>query len=82
MSAVLFFDPLCQQPYDTDTLRQRASGGTEASVTRIADALGALVVQHNRSVVAGNYRPPGQLPDIEHVVLIRDARPLPQLRAQ
>src|SRR5882757_4699003 len=41
MSSVLFYDPSCQRPYDTRTLHQQATGGTEASVTRIADALGA-----------------------------------------
>jgi glycosyltransferase involved in cell wall biosynthesis len=79
---ILFFDPVCRQPYDTETLRQRASGGTEASVTRIADALGAIVVQHNRTEPCGGYRPPGQIAGIERVVLVRDARPLPRLREQ
>ena len=49
MSSLLFFDPACQQPYDTRTLRERAMGGTEATVTRIADFLGAYVMQHNRT---------------------------------
>jgi hypothetical protein len=56
MSATLFFDPTCQQPYDTRTLREQAMGGTEATVTRVADALDALVAQHNRTEASGRYR--------------------------
>ncbi len=80
MSALLFFDPLCQQPYDTRTLRERATGGTEATVTRIADALGAYVMQHNRSESAGRYLPPGRLEGIRSVVVVRESRALPLLR--
>ncbi len=61
MSSVLFFDPSCQRPYDTRTLRQQATGGTEASVTRVADALGAFVMQHNRTEAYGSYLPPGKI---------------------
>ena len=81
MSSVLFFDPSCQRPYDTRTLHQQATGGTEASVTRIADALGALVMQHNRTEAYGSYLPPGKIAGIEHVILNRDSRALPRIRA-
>ncbi len=81
MSSLLFFDPVCQQPYDTRTLRERATGGTEATVTRIADALGAYVMQHNRSENAGRYLAPGRLAGIASVVLVRESRALPSLRA-
>jgi glycosyltransferase involved in cell wall biosynthesis len=80
MSPILFFDPSCQTPYDTRTLQQKATAGTEASITRIADALGAFVVQHNRTEAYGSYRPPGRIPGIEHVVLNRDSRALPMVR--
>ena len=80
MSSLLFFDPACQQPYDTHTLVERATGGTEATVTRVADALGAFVMQHNRTADAGRYRVPGALPGIRSVVLIRDSRALPLVR--
>jgi glycosyltransferase involved in cell wall biosynthesis len=80
MSSVLFFDPSCQKPYDTRTLRGQATGGTEASVTRIADAIGAYVMQHNRTEAYGSYLPPGKLSGIEHVVLNRDSRALPRVR--
>ena len=80
MSGILFFDWTCQQPYDTRTLRQQAMGGTEASITRIADALDAFVIQHNRSEAYGRYRPPQRISAITHVVLNRDARALPRIR--
>ena len=80
MSSVLFYDPSCQRPYDTRTLAERATGGTEASVTRIADALGAFVMQHNRKEAFGSYLPPGKIAGVEHVVLVRDSRALPVMR--
>ncbi|HXR93418.1 MAG TPA: glycosyltransferase family 4 protein [Steroidobacteraceae bacterium] len=80
MSSILFYDPVCQQPYDTRTLQQKATGGTEASLTRIADGLGAYVMQHNRTEASGSYLPPGKLAGIEHVVLTRDSRALPRIR--
>jgi glycosyltransferase involved in cell wall biosynthesis len=80
MSSVLFFDPSCQRPYDTRTLQQKATGGTEASVTRIADALGAFVMQHNRSEAYDRYLPPGKIDGITHVILNRDSRALPRVR--
>ena len=80
MSSVLFFDPACQKPYDTRTLTDKATGGTEASVTRIADALGAYVMQHNRTVAWERYLPVQRLGGIEHVVLNRDSRALPLVR--
>ncbi len=80
MSSVLFYDPSCQRPYDTRTLREKATGGTEASVTRIADALGAFVMQHNRTEAYGSYLPPGKIAGIEHVILNRDSRALPRVR--
>lgn len=80
MSATLFFDPVCQQPYDTRTLLQQAMGGTEATVTRIADALEALVVQHNRTEAYGRYRPPQKTPEITSVVINRDSRALSRVR--
>ncbi len=81
MSTVLFFDPVCQQPYDTHTLLTQASGGTEATLTRIADALGAFVMQHNRTAAAGRYLPVQALAGIEHVVVNREPRALARARA-
>jgi glycosyltransferase involved in cell wall biosynthesis len=80
MSATLFFDPVCKQPYDTRTLLQQAMGGTEATVTRVADALEALVVQHNRTEAYGRYRLPQRAPEITSVVINRDSRALSRVR--
>ena len=80
VTAVLFYDPLCLRPYDTQTLQQQALGGTEATVVRIADALGALVAQHNRKAAAGRYLPPTRDPSIGCVVVNRDSRALPAVR--
>lgn len=80
MSAILFFDPACQRPYDTETLRREAMGGTEATVVRVADALGAFVVQHNRASANGRYLPPRHDPSISHVIVNRDSRALSTVR--
>jgi glycosyltransferase involved in cell wall biosynthesis len=80
MRSVLFLDATCKQPYDTRTLRQQAMGGTEATVTRIADALDALVAQHNRTDVYGRYLTPAKMLEIKSVVINRDSRALPLAR--
>lgn len=80
MSAVLFYDPVCDRPYDTETLRRQAMGGTEATVVRVADALEALVVQHNRTSASGRYLPPRRDPKVTRVVVNRDARALTTVR--
>jgi glycosyltransferase involved in cell wall biosynthesis len=82
MSSVLFYDPVCGEPYDTRTLRERAMGGSEATLTRVADALGAWVIQHNRAADWERYRRPQLLPGIASVIVNRDPRVLPLLRAQ
>jgi len=78
--SVLLYDPVCQKPYDTDTVRRAAAGGTEASVTRIADSIGALVMQHNRTEANGRYLPVQQVPGITHVIVNRDSRGLARAR--
>ena len=80
MSAVLFYDPVCQQPYDTRTLRAQALGGTEATLVRVADALGAWVIQHNRAEDWERYRRPQRLGGISHVIVNREPRALPIVR--
>ena len=81
MSRVLFWDPACQAPYDTDSVRDGASGGAEGSLSRIADAIGASVVQHNRTFPSGRYLPPAALPGITHVVVNRDVHAIPGVAA-
>jgi glycosyltransferase involved in cell wall biosynthesis len=77
MSSVLFYDPACTQPYDTRTLSEQALGGSEASLVRVADALGAWVIQHNRVADWERYRRPQRLPGITSVIVNREARALP-----
>src|SRR5579884_2370802 len=57
MSPVLFYDPGCPAPYSRRTLETAALGGTEATVVRIAEALDADVMQHNRTEADGRYLP-------------------------
>jgi glycosyltransferase involved in cell wall biosynthesis len=76
MSAVLFYDPVCQQPYDTRTLGTSALGGTESTLVRVADALDAWVVQHNRTEDWRRYLSPQRLSGITSVVVNRDSRAL------
>jgi glycosyltransferase involved in cell wall biosynthesis len=80
MSATLFFDPACGRPYDSETLRREAMGGTEATVVRVADALGALVAQHNRAEASGRYLPPRSDAAVTHVIVNRDSRALVTVR--
>jgi glycosyltransferase involved in cell wall biosynthesis len=79
MSRIVFLDTVSPLPYDTRSFNQRAVQGTEASVMRIADRLGAWVMQHNRSSAWERYLPLQRL-DAEHVVVIRDSRALAQAR--
>ena len=90
MSAVLFYDPGCPAPYSRRTLEQAALGGTEATVVRIAEALDAEVMQHNRTESEGRYRPGNlstrkpPLPSerqIEHLIILRDPRAVEPLCA-
>jgi glycosyltransferase involved in cell wall biosynthesis len=80
MSAVLFFDPVCVSPYSARTLKEAALGGTEATVVRIAEALDARVVQHNRTLPEGRYLPPAPMADVEHLVVLREPRALQSVR--
>jgi glycosyltransferase involved in cell wall biosynthesis len=80
MSPVLFYDPVCQQPYDTRTLHAQALGGTESTLVRVADALGAWVMQHNRSHDWERYRSPQRISGITRVIINRDSRALSFVR--
>lgn len=87
---ILFFDVTCPAPYDRDALARGVLGGTEGTVVRVAEDLGAThdvaVFQHNRAAAArtaarwlvGDAR---ALPDdVRHVVLLRNPLFLPFLR--
>lgn len=80
MRSILFWDPSCVRPYDTRTLLHEAIGGSESSLSRVADALDAFVIQHNRVEAFDRYRPPGRIPGITDVVISRDPRALPRVR--
>ena len=84
---ITFVDAKCPRPYDSEVLRTRGLGGTEASVIRVAQALAqthdVTVVQHNReqpSVDSASLRflPLAGLDDAvrdaRHVVLVQKTR--------
>src|SRR6476646_11367535 len=80
MSPVAIFDLVSPVPYSSETLLESAVPGTEASVVRVADALDAYVVQHNRTKASGRYLPGDAIPNVDQVVLIRDSRALKSVR--
>lgn len=83
---ILFFDTVCPQPYDSLTLETVAQGGTESTVTRVAEALAKLpeytvdVAQKGRLHEGrwnAHYVPLNKLrDDYDRIVLLRDPRPL------
>ena len=81
MTRTVFLDTVSPLPYDSRSFGERAVQGTEASVIRIADAIGACVMQHNRASAWERYLPVQRLPGIEHVVVIRESHALAQARA-
>ncbi|MBJ7312452.1 glycosyltransferase family 4 protein [Rugamonas sp. CCM 8940] len=74
----LIVDPVAPAPYNLDTLRGGALGGTEATVIRIAEGLDARVLQHNRAQDQGRYLAgagagaDGAVPEASHVVVLRE----------
>lgn len=80
MSPLLFVDWTCPSPYSARAVLEGPLGGTEATATRIAEALTAQVMQHNRTEAEGRYIPPTRGDDIQHVVVLRDPRCLPEMR--
>ncbi len=57
MKDLLIIDPVCPKPYSAASLDREGMGGTEATVIRIAEALGpnrkVVVAQHCRTEVSG-----------------------------
>src|ERR1700694_1923505 len=80
MSSVLFYDPVCRRPYDTRTLRTQAMGGSEATLTRVADALEGFVITPNRAEDWGRYPRPQRIAGISSVIVNRDSRALALVR--
>ena len=81
-SRLLIIDPSCPTPYTARTLAERALGGTEATVVRVAEALDAIVVQPNRTVAEGRYRPSTTIGGVTDVVVVRNPRALVQAAAR
>lgn len=78
---ILFVDNGCHKPYSLATLQHAALSGTEATVVRVAESLGAYVTQNNRTVDEGRYirtdfgiRP-------EFVVVLNDPRTVGEYKA-
>ena len=80
MSRIVFLDTVSPLPYDTRSFGARAVQGTEASVMRIAEALGACVMQHNRTTAWERYLPVQRREAVEHVVVVRESQALAQAR--
>lgn len=87
MNRILFVDVTCPQLYDGNTLTSEPQGGSESTLTRVAEALvkkgnRVRVTQHNRSERAEingvEYTPLRQNADFSatHVVAFRDASTL------
>jgi glycosyltransferase involved in cell wall biosynthesis len=84
VNRILFIDICCQLPYDGNTLETQPQGGSESTVTRVAQALAqkghrVRITQHNReeeAVVNGvEYGGLRQRNDLAptHVVTVREA---------
>ena len=71
---LVIFDPVAPHPYSLETLRCAPLGGTEATVVRVAEALDALVWQHNRTVDEGRYRSAWSAANPSVLVVLRDFR--------
>jgi glycosyltransferase involved in cell wall biosynthesis len=89
---IVFIDAKCPAPYDSEVLRTRGLGGTEATVIRIAQALAqrhdVAVIQHNRlqpriESPSLQFLPLDSLAtavrDAQHVVLIQKTRLIRQV---
>jgi hypothetical protein len=92
---ILFIDPVCPKPYDPHTLESEPLGGTEATVIRVAEALGRAghevrIAQHNRvdpteaqgKGYNASYFPFGYSGNPTHVIVLRAPMALYQARKQ
>ena len=70
---MVIVDTVTPKPYSARTLREEPLGGTEATVVRIAEALDATVLQHNRSYDEGRYRQLSSIVSPTQVVTLREA---------
>lgn len=92
---ILFIDPVCPKPYDPFVLANEPLGGTEATVIRVAEGMGARglqvqVIQHNRETGCSThndsvyYAPFGTAGSFNptHVIVLRAPQALRQARKQ
>jgi glycosyltransferase involved in cell wall biosynthesis len=93
---VVLLDLTCPEPYDSETANERAIGGTEATVARVAEGLAAsgkfevIVAQHNRKTHSNRgkaiYCPVDDLAaihkDPHSVIALRTPKGIPWVRNQ
>jgi glycosyltransferase involved in cell wall biosynthesis len=93
MHRILFVDGACPRPYDGNTLETEPQGGTESTVTRVAEGLAqrghaVRIAQHNRTERADvhgvEHRSFGEIGDFgpTHVVVLRTSTFLDQISAK
>jgi glycosyltransferase involved in cell wall biosynthesis len=69
---ITIFDPTTPKPYSLRSLLTEPLGGTEATVIRLAEALNAKVVQHNRKADEGRYIGSIADSDPQTIIVLRD----------
>lgn len=79
---IVIYDPVTPMPYSRHSAQTTPLGGTEATVVRIAEAIDAIVVQHNRKENEGRYRCAGAAVDPSHLIVLREAKPALALAEQ
>lgn len=93
MKTILFIDEVCPKPYDSTTLYTQSQGGTESTVTRVAQGLAntrvfnrVVVEQHNREVVQSSlespleFVPEGEVLQADYVICLRHPKTLEKAR--
>ncbi|MGZ5202064.1 MAG: glycosyltransferase [Telluria sp.] len=79
---LVIFDPVAPHPYSLETLRRAPLGGTEATVVRVAEALDAIVWQHNRLANEGRYRTAAHVANPSTLVVLRDPKAALEMAAR
>jgi glycosyltransferase involved in cell wall biosynthesis len=69
---IVIVDPETYKPYSLENLSGGGLGGTEATVVRLAEAMDATVLQHNRVENAGRYRQMNARENPTHIIVVRD----------
>lgn len=71
---IVIYDPVTPVPYSLTSAKFAPLGGTEATVVRIAEAINATVIQHNRQVDEGRYRSAEAEMDASHLIVLRESK--------